>query len=78
MGPVSIGVEVQRNTDGDTPSTILCAQSQSMAKLICDKWKNLTYTMTTPTRDKARLKRYVLINMGNPLLNITDATASVG
>ena len=22
MGPVSIGVEVQRNTDGDTPSTI--------------------------------------------------------
>ena len=21
MGPVSIGVEVQRNTDGDTPST---------------------------------------------------------
>ena len=28
MGPVSIGVEVQRNTDGDTPSTpkaIRCA-----------------------------------------------------
>ena len=22
MGPVSIGVEVQRNTDGDTPSNI--------------------------------------------------------
>ena len=22
MGPVSIGVEVQRNTDGDTPSTV--------------------------------------------------------
>ena len=24
MGPVSIGVEVQRNTDGDTPSIISC------------------------------------------------------
>ena len=23
MGPVSIGVEVQRNTDGDTPSRII-------------------------------------------------------
>ena len=23
MGPVSIGVEVQRNTDGDTPSRVL-------------------------------------------------------
>ena len=22
MGPISIGVEVQRNTDGDTPSTM--------------------------------------------------------
>ena len=26
MGPVSIGVEVQRNTDGDTPSS-LCLDS---------------------------------------------------
>ena len=25
MGPVSIGVEVQRNTDGDYPSNACCA-----------------------------------------------------
>ena len=26
MGPVSIGVEVQRNTDGDTPSSTECLE----------------------------------------------------
>ena len=30
MGPVSIGVEVQRNTDGDTPSTIHVAKTKAL------------------------------------------------
>ena len=31
MGPVSIGVEVQRNTDGDTPSSSIGARSVLLA-----------------------------------------------
>ena len=34
MGPVSIGVEVQRNTDGDTPSTGDAAQPQKSMQMI--------------------------------------------
>ena len=30
MGPVSIGVEEQRNTDGDTPSTLPGAEHASL------------------------------------------------
>ena len=36
MGPVSIGVEVQRNTDGDTPSSRKCVESKSSKFMLRD------------------------------------------
>ena len=36
MGSVSIGVEVQRNTDGDTPSTVEGQIQLSVKRQICD------------------------------------------
>ena len=51
MGPVSIGVEVQRNTDGDTPSTRYIANAKNKCYIkqqshSCESARQLTSVST--------------------------------